>query len=287
MTGGLGGVILWHWELTAGFGAAMARIRAAMGRVWRAGQRASIAPLVAAVSLCLAPPAKAEEVVVFAAASLKTALDGVAAGFMADTGHRVTISYGGSNALAQQILAGAPADIYLSAAETWMDAVERAGMVTDATRVDLWGNSLVLVAKDAGPVDLASVDLAALLGDGKLSMAMVDAVPAGQYGKAALQALGLWDAVAPKVAQAENVRAALALVALGEAPFGVVYGSDAVAEPGVTVVATFPANSHPAIVYPGALLMGATDPADRAFYDALKTRAASDRFAAQGFVILN
>lgn len=249
--------------------------------------KAGFAPLVAALSLCLTTPALAEEVVVFAAASLKTALDEVAAGFMADTGHRVTISYGGSNALAQQIIAGAPADVYLSAAVTWMDAVEQAGMVVDASRADLWGNSLVLVAKDAGPVDLGSVDLAALLGDGKLSMAMVDAVPAGQYGKAALQALGLWDAVAPQVAQAENVRAALALVALGEAPYGVVYASDAVAEPGVTVVASFPADSHPPIVYPGALLVGAADAADRAFYDALKTSAADASFAAQGFVILN
>lgn len=254
--------------------------------------RAGLLPLAAAFSLCLTPPVKAEDVVVFAAASLKTALDGVAAEFMAQTGHQVTISYGGSNALAQQIIAGAPADLFLSSAVNWMDAVEQAGLLANATRTDLWGNHLVLVAKEAAlvdlaPVDLTSVDLAGLLGDGKLSMAMVDAVPAGQYGKAALQTLGLWDAVAPKVAQAENVRAALALVALGEAPFGVVYASDAVAEPGVTVVATFPSDSHPAIVYPGALLVGAADAADRAFYDALNTSAADASFAAQGFMILN
>lgn len=274
-----------HRDIAGKFGAAMAKGGALMRGVGRTN--AGFAPLVAALSLCLTTPALAEEVVVFAAASLKTALDGVAAGFMAETGHRVTISYGGSNALAQQIIAGAPADIYLSAAVNWMDAVEQAGLVADASRADLWGNSLVLVAKDVGPVDLGSVDLAALLGDGKLSMAMVDAVPAGQYGKAALQALGLWDAVAPQVAQAENVRAALALVALGEAPYGVVYASDAVAEPGVTVVARFPADSHPPIVYPGALLVGAANAADRAFYDALKTSAADASFAAQGFVILN
>ena len=108
--------------------------------------KAGFAPLVAALSLCLTTPALAEEVVVFAAASLKTALDGVAAGFMEQTGHRVTISYGGSNALAQQIIAGAPADIYLSAAVNWMDAVEQAGLVADASRADLWGDGLVLVA---------------------------------------------------------------------------------------------------------------------------------------------
>ena len=233
--------------------------------------------------------AQAEEVVVFAAASLKTALDQIAADWQAETGHQVILSYGGSNKLAAQILQGAPADIFISASSKWMDEVETKGTVVPGSRVDLLGNALVLIGgPDAAPVTLAAgLDVTALLAGGKLSMATVDAVPAGQYGKAALQALGLWDAVVPQVAQAENVRAALALVALGEAPYGVVYSSDAVAEPGVTVVARFPADSHPAIVYPGALLVGAADPADRAFYDALKTRAASDRFAAQGFVILN
>jgi molybdate transport system substrate-binding protein len=153
-------------------------------------------------------------VVVFAAASLKNALDAVAADFQADTGHKVTVSYAGSNALAKQILEGAPADVFLSAAVNWMDAVEKAGLVQ--ARRDLLGNSLVLIAsgKDAPPVAIApGFDLAGMLGEGKLSMAMVDSVPAGQYGKASLEALGLWETVAGAVAQSENTRAALALVA--------------------------------------------------------------------------
>lgn len=247
-------------------------------------------PLGAAIVLSLAAPAVADEVVVFAAASMKTALDAVAADFQAATGHSVVISYGGSNALARQIIAGAPADIFVSAAVTWMDEVEKAGLVMDGTRKDMFGNTLVLVAhgKDATPVEIGpGFDLAGLLGDGKLSMAMVDAVPAGQYGKAALESLGIWGAVEPKVAQSENVRAALTLVSAGEAPFGIVYATDAVADDNVTVVATFPAGSHPPIVYPGALLTGAADAADRAFYEALMSDMGDARFAGQGFAILD
>jgi len=246
--------------------------------------------LASALALTLATPGHAEEVVVFAAASLKTALDAVAADFEAATGHGVTISYAGSNALAKQIIEGAPADVFISAAVNWMDEVEKAGLLVDGTRRDLLGNTLVLVAhgKDAVPVAIGpGFDLAGLLGDGKLSMAMVDAVPAGQYGKASLEALGIWEAIEPSVAQSENVRAALTLVALGEAPYGIVYGSDAVSDDSVTVVATFQANSHPPIVYPGALLTGATDAADRAFFEVLSSEVSDARFAEQGFVILN
>jgi len=238
----------------------------------------------------LATPAAAEEVVVFAAASLKDGLDAVAADFQAATGHTVTISYAGSNALASQIIEGAPADIFISAAVNWMDEVEKAGLIAPDTRADILGNTLVLIAhgKDAAPVDIApGFDLASLLGDGKLSMALVDAVPAGQYGKAALEGLGVWSAVEPSVAQSENVRAALALVAAGEAPFGIVYASDAAAEDNVTVVGTFPAESHPPIVYPAALLTGAADAADRAFLDALTAPAADAAFAAQGFAVID
>lgn len=235
-------------------------------------------------------PAWADEVVVFAAASLKTALDGVAADFQAATGHTVTISYAGSNALAKQILEGAPADIFISASEPWMDEVEAAGLIAEGARKDLLGNTLVLVAHGTGipPVSMGpGLDLGALLADGKLSMAMVDAVPAGQYGKQALESLGIWSGVEPSVAQSENVRAALKLVATGEAPYGIVYASDAIAEPGVTVVGTFPEASHDPIVYPAALLSGAADPADRAFYDALSDAAADARFVAQGFLLKN
>lgn len=242
--------------------------------------------LAAALSAGLALPAAGAEVVVFAAASMKTALDDFAAGWMAETGHEVVVSYAGSGVLAQQIIAGAPADIFLSAATNWMDEVEKAGLLAEGTRRDLFGNTLVLIGhgKDAAAVPLGpGVDLAGLLGDGRLAMALVDAVPAGQYGKAALTSLGLWEAVAPKVAQADNVRAVLALVAAGEAPFGIVYATDAAAEDNVRVVATFPAETHPPIVYPGALLSRAADPADRAFLAALTSEAAGAAFRRQGF----
>lgn len=246
--------------------------------------------LLAAALVTVTGPALAEEVVVFAAASLKNALDDVAADYQAATGNKVTISYAGSNALAKQIIQGAPADIFFSASKLWMDEVEKAGLIADGTRGDLLGNSLVLVAhgKDAAPVELTqATDLKALLGDGKLSMAMVDSVPAGQYGKEALENLGLWATVEGAVAQSENVRAALALVATGEAPYGIVYASDAVADETVSVVATFPENSHQPITYPAALLNSAADPADRAFLEALSAAAADAKFAEQGFLVLN
>jgi molybdate transport system substrate-binding protein len=248
------------------------------------------APLAAVLALGLALPASADDVVVFAAASMRTALDEAAAAWMAGTGHTVTVSYAGSSQLAQQIMEGAPADIFISAAVNWMDEVEKAGLVVPGTRADLFGNTLVLIAhgRDTAPVEIGpGFDLAGMLGDEKLAMALVDAVPAGQYGKAALESLGVWDAVAPSVAQADNVRAALALVSTGEAPYGIVYATDAAADDNVTIVGTFPADSHPTIVYPGALLTGAADEADRAFFDALSSDAADTVFAGQGFVILN
>ena len=250
-------------------------------------RRLALATLIAAT---LAAPLRAEEVVVFAAASLKTALDAVAAEFEVSTGHSVTISYAASNQLAKQIIEGAPADIFLSAAVNWMDAVDQAGLVVPGQRRDLWGNDLVLIAHgtDASPVEIGpELDLVALLDGGMLSMAMVDAVPAGQYGKLSLEALGLWAVAEPLVAQSENVRAALALVATGEAPYGIVYASDAVAGDNVTVVGQFPETSHAPITYPAALLTGAADAADRAFFEALSADAADATFAAQGFKILN
>jgi molybdate transport system substrate-binding protein len=256
--------------------------------------RPSISPLRLTLALplvfALGTAAQAEEVVVFAAASLKTALDQVAAEFEAETGDRVTISYAGSNALAQQIIAGAPADIFVSAAVNWMDEAEKAGLVVPGTRKDLLGNTLVLIAhgKDAAPVELGKdMDLAGLLAGGKLSMALVASVPAGQYGKAALESLGLWSGVADDVAQSDNVRAALALVSAGEAPYGIVYATDAVADDNVSVVASFPDDSHAPILYPAALLTGAADAADLAFYEALSGDKADAIFAAQGFRILN
>lgn len=243
-----------------------------------------------ALALALATPAAAEEVVVFAAASLKTALDQIATDFQAATGNTVVISYAGSNTLAQQIIQGAPADIFVSANEKWMDEVAKANLIAEGTRADLLGNTLVLIAhgKAAAPVEIGpGFDLAALLGDEKLAMAMVNSVPAGQYGKAALETLGIWAAVEPNVAQSDNVRAALALVSTGEAPYGIVYATDAVADDNVTVIGTFPADSHAPIIYPAALLTTAADDADRAFYQALSSDASDAIFAAQGFAILN
>lgn len=253
------------------------------------GMRADLIAVALTVVAGLPQTAAAEQVVVFAAASLKTALDAVAADFTAATGDDVLISYAGSNLLAAQIIAGAPADLFLSASEAWMDEVAAAGLVVPGTRRDLLGNTLVLIAHgtDAAPVAIGpELDLAGLLDGGKLAMALVDSVPAGQYGKAALTMLGLWDAVQQDVAQTDNVRAALALVAAGEAPLGIVYASDALAEPGVSVIATFPPDSHPPIVFPVALLTNATDPADADFLAALSERAAIGIFAAQGFAPL-
>jgi molybdate transport system substrate-binding protein len=245
--------------------------------------------ITSVLALTFATPTFADDVVVFAASSLKTALDQVAAEWGAATGNTVTISYAGSNTLAKQIIEGAPADIFISAAVNWMDAVEAEGLIVPGTRADLLGNALVLVAHgQAASVEInASLDLPALLAGGKLAMGMVESVPAGQYGKAALEHLGLWDGVQAEVAQSENVRAALALVAAGEAPLGIVYASDAIAEPGVTVIGTFPGESHKPITYPAALLTTAADAADAAFLKALSEDAADAKFAAQGFAILN
>ena len=244
-----------------------------------------------AVVLAAAPgAAMADEVVVFAAASMKNALDDFAGQWMQETGHKVTISYAGSSQLAKQIIAGAPADIFISAAVNWMDEVEKAGEVIERTRRDLVGNTLVLIAhgKDAPAVEITNgFDLEGLLGGGKLAMALVDSVPAGQYGKAALTSLGIWEQVSPDVAQSDNVRAALALVSTGEAPYGIVYSTDAAADDNVTVVGTFPADSYPPIIYPAALLRSAADPADRAFHEALWSEAADAAFARQGFAILD
>lgn len=245
--------------------------------------------LAAALAVSAITPAAADEVVVFAAASLKNALDTIAADFQKSTGNTVTISYAGSNALAKQIIEGAPADIFVSAAVNWMDEVEKAGLTVPGTREDLLGNTLVLIAHgtDAKPVEIGpNFDLKGLLGDGKLSMAMVDSVPAGQYGKASLESLGVWSSVESSVAQSENVRAALALVSSGEAPYGVVYASDAVADKGVTVVGTFPDDSHKPIIYPAALLTGAKDAGDKAFFEALSSDAADATFKAEGFAVL-
>ncbi len=250
--------------------------------------------LVAAAAL-LAPfaalPAQAagDTVTVFAAASLKNALDAIDKDYEAATGNSVKTSLAASSALAKQIGEGAPTDIFISADVPWMDSVAEKDLLKAGTRTDLLGNAIVLVAPKTftGTVDLKKgVDLAALLGDGRLAMADVNAVPAGKYGKASLTALGVWDEVKDRLVQGENVRATLAFVARGEAPLGIVYATDAAAEPGVKVVATFPADSHPPIIYPAAILKDAQGKATAGFFAYLKSAEAAKRFEEQGFVVL-
>ena len=232
--------------------------------------------------------ASAADVTVFAASSLKTALDQIVADWQTETGHSAAVSYAGTAQLAQQIIEGAPADLFIAASEDWMDEVDGQGMLAPGTRQDLISNRLVLVAPAAqpDPVDLTDAAMALRLGGGKLAMALVDAVPAGQYGKAALTSLGLWTALEPQVAQAENVRAALALVALGEAPLGIVYASDAVAETGVAVVAEFPPSSHPPIRYPVAQIATSTASAAPDLLQFLLSGPAQTRLLAAGFAPL-
>lgn len=240
-------------------------------------------PLTAFIFI-LAAQAALADVTVFAAASLKTALDEIAAEWTAQTGTGIVLSYGGTPALAKQIAEGAPADIFLSASASWMDDLQDKALIQAGSRRDLVGNSLILVAAgDSAPVTIdEKLDLPSLLEGGKLAMALVESVPAGQYGKEALMTLGLWSGVEANVVQAENVRAALRLVALGEAPLGIVYASDAVAEPGVSVIGTFPAASHAPILYPGALTVTANDAAG-AFLEHLASPEAQAIFRANGF----
>ena len=258
-------------------------------------RREVLAGIVAAATLSATAVAVAAAgpVVVFAAASLKNALDAIAARWQATTGGPVTISYAATSTLAKQIDNGAPADIFISADRRWMDYLQERTLIATKSRIDLLGNSLVLIAPADSPlgrkrpVSIApGFPLAALLGDGRLAMADPNSVPAGIYGKAALTTLGVWAAVADRIAAAENVRAALLLVARGEAPLGIVYKTDAHAEPMVKIVATFPAASHPPIVYPMALTRSAR-PRAAAFAQYLRGAAARALFEAQGFTVLD
>lgn len=205
---------------------------------------------------CFISPAKAaDRLIVFAAASLKTALDQIVEGYNQTQNQDVRISYAASSALARQIEQGAPADLFISADQNWMDDLAAKKLIAPETRVELLTNTLVLVtAKDSSLYLKISRDLplAQALNSGRLAVAETETVPAGRYAKAALMHFGLFEQVADRLAQAENVRAALSFVARGEVPLGIVYGSDAIAEPRVRVVDVFPSNSHPAILYPAA-----------------------------------
>jgi molybdate transport system substrate-binding protein len=242
----------------------------------------------AALPLAL-PAAAADKVTVFAAASMKNALDAANAEWQKETGNETTVSYAASSALAKQIEAAAPADLFISADLAWMDYVAERKLIREDTRSNLLGNRIVLIApKDkAEKVEIKEgFDLAGLIGDGKLAMGAVDSVPAGKYGKAALEKLGIWSSVEGKVAGAESVRAALALVSRGEAPYGIVYQTDAAADPGVAIVGAFPEDSHPPIIYPVAILADSKSPAASAYLDFLKSDKAAPFFTEQGFTVL-
>lgn len=223
---------------------------------------------------------------ILAAASLKSALDQIAQDWSAQTGTPVTISYTASSAAARQIEAGAPADIFASADTDWMDYLENKHLIDSATRANIVSNTLVLIAArdDPSAVTIApGFDLATALGPSRLATGDPAFVPAGRYAKAALTSLGVWDTVADKIAAADNVRSALKFVVRGEAKFGIVYGSDAHAEPSVKVLDTFPAGSHPVIIYPFAAVTGASNASATQFLAHLKTEEAVKKFITQGF----
>lgn len=228
--------------------------------------------------VCLLPlQATARDLVVFAAASLKEPLDQIAAAF-----GDVVVSYGGSGVLARQIRLGAPADVVVLAHPLWMTVLEEADAIAD--RTELARNSLVLIAPKHGDVALNASGINAALGEGRLAMGLQAAVPAGIYGKAALEHLNLWDTVSGQLAEVENVRAALALVARGEAPLGIVYATDARVSPDVHVVATFPPESHPSIRYEFARVKSSDHARLDDFMDMLAGDTAQGVFAQAGFL---
>jgi molybdate transport system substrate-binding protein len=259
----------------------------------RRGLLAAVAAVLAVAAVATARPvtARAADITVFAAASLKDALDQINADWQKNTGKHATISYAASSALAKQIEAGAPADVFISADLDWMDYVDKKNLVAPGTRHNLLGNTLVLIAPadgKTGPIDIAQgFPLAQMLDGGRLAMADPNAVPAGKYGKAALTKLGVWDSVAGMVAAAENVRACLLLVARGEAPYGIVYRTDASIEPKVKIVGTFPADSVPAIIYPIAQIAASKNPDAAAFIAYVRGPGATKIFDRYGFTVLS
>ena len=246
------------------------------------------------IALAAPQPAAAQanqaKLTVFAAASMRNALDDVDAAFTKATGIKVTASYAASSALAKQIAQGAPADIYVSANIKWMDFLAKQKLVKAGTRINLLGNRLVLIAPKASKLNHVKIekgfDIAKLAGDGRIAVADTKAVPAGLYAKAALTSLGAWKAAQPKLAQAENVRATLAYVARGETPLGIVYATDAKIEPKVKIIGMFPAGSHPAITYPVAAVADSKNAHATAYLRFLQTPAAKAIFEKYGFSFL-
>jgi molybdate transport system substrate-binding protein len=253
--------------------------------------------LLIALALAVAAtitPATAQErssgPLVFAAASLKTALDAIAADWQKESGKRAVLSYAASSALARQIESGAPADIFISADLDWMDWLQQRKLIDAASRETLLDNSLVLVAPADSKIEFKiapGANLAATLGNGRLAVGEVNSVPAGKYAKEALEKLGMWQSVANKLAPSPDVRSALNFVARGEAQLGIVYATDAKAEPRVKVVDTFPPDSHAPILYPAALTAASRNPDAKALLAYLRSSTAVSEFKAQGFGMVN
>jgi molybdate transport system substrate-binding protein len=247
-----------------------------------------------AIALGLVTPARVvaqtHDILVFGAASLKDALDDIDAQYLRQSGKKVVVSYAASSALAKQIEAGAPADVFISADLDWMDYLAARKLIKPETRTNLLGNTLVLIAPASSPLKLTiapNFPLAQTLGNERLALADPRAVPAGKYAAAALEKLGVWSSVAGKIAAAENVRATLLLVARGEAPLGIVYATDALADKSVKIVGEFPADSHPPVIYPIAAVAGSSNPAVAPYVDYLQGPGARTAFEKQGFRVLS
>jgi molybdate transport system substrate-binding protein len=236
------------------------------------------------------PVAAQDSITVFAAASLKNALDDTNAAFTKATNVKVVASYAASSALAKQIESGAPADVFISADLKWMDYVAEHKLIKPDTRVNLLGNKLVLITAKDSKIDKVDIkqgfDIAKLAGDGRIAIADVKAVPAGLYAKAALEKLDAWKAVEPKLAMAENVRATLAFVARGETPIGIVYETDAKVEPNVKIVGVFPEGSHEPVTYPVAATTSGSNPAVARYLAFLRTGSVKAIFEKYGFSFL-
>ena len=249
----------------------------------------SVLFLAAGVSGAAVSSLEAEQISIFAAASLQEAMSDVIAGFEAKSGHAVTVSFAGSSTLARQIEYGAPADVVMLANVNWTTHLFEKGLLDEDSENLKFGNELVL----AVPVGLAAgfeegdaTRLSEIVKSGKVAMALVEAVPAGIYGKEALHSLGLWEAIQPNVVETDNVRAALALVALGEVAAGIVYATDAAVEDRVRVAARFPADLHSEIVYPAAVVTGKDRPEVIEFMTYMESDTVREAFANRGFVVL-
>lgn len=251
--------------------------------------RTTLLACLAFAAVVLPSPVAAQsraDVTIFAAASLRDALDELAREHERQGRGKAAISYAGSPMLARQIEKGAPADLFISADTDWMDFMAVRGLIRIETRANLVSNRLVLIAPADSRAQLTigrGFPLAALLGDRRLAMADPDSVPAGKYGRVALEGLGVWVEVAPKVARAENVRAALALVARAETPFGIVYRTDALAERRVRIVGEFARNLHPEIVYPAAVVASSRSKIANEYLRFLRSHAALSVWQRHGF----